>query len=82
MNDTASIIRNMVRQALILMAIVALTFAAGINWAEAAALHGGNAGVSPLPVVLILTATLGALFGLMMQARQPARIRTGIRSRR
>lgn len=75
MNDLTLVVRNMVRQALVLITIIGLTFAAGINWAEAATPHVSAAGASPLPVILIFMATIGILFRLMTQSQKPARVR-------
>lgn len=75
MNDLTLVVRNMVRQALVLIAIIGLTFAAGINWAEAATPQVTNAGASPLPVILIFMATIGILFQLMASSQKPARVR-------
>lgn len=75
MNDVTHSILNLIKQAVVLLAIVGLTFAAGINWAEAATPQAAGAGASPLPVILIFMATLGILCRLMVQPRQRARVR-------
>ena len=82
MHDMSLVIRNMIRQALVLLAIIGLTFAAGVNWAEAATAHGAATGASPLPVVLIFLATIATLCRLLMQSHKAARVRARPGSRR
>lgn len=80
MTDMTAFIGHLIRQALILVAIVGITFAAGVNWAEAATPQSSIGAPSALQAMVLFMATIG-LF-LHLKVRSQERVRVRVRARR
>ena len=77
MSKYTRIIRNTTRQLVCLIAVIGLTFAAGIDWAEAAETSAKTSEAMPsqLHVILLFVLTLGLLAHLVAKPQQRARVR-------
>ena len=79
MGNFSKIIRSTIRQLVILIGLAGITFAAGINWAEAAETGAAATGAIPgeLHVVFLFLVTLGVMAFMVIkpQQRSPARAR-------
>jgi hypothetical protein len=79
MMDMTTYIRRVIRQTCVLMGVVGVTFAAGINWAEAATSQSGVSAPAQLHVILLFMATIGILVQLMAKPRRRVRVRNRAR---
>ncbi len=77
MGKFAKFIRSTTRQLVILTGLVGLTFAAGIEWAEAAGTGAEATGAMPseLHVIFLFLLTLGVMALMVFKPQQRARIR-------
>jgi hypothetical protein len=77
MSKYTRIIRNTTRQLVCLVVVIGLTFAAGIDWAEAAETGARASGTMPgeLHVILLFALMLGMLAHLVAKPQQRARVR-------
>jgi len=82
MTDMTTYIRQLIRQTFVLIAVVGLTFAAGINWAEAATLQPSGDTLNALHAIALFAATIGILLQLMIKPRRRARVRARVRNNR
>lgn len=82
MTDMTTYIRHVIRQTFVLIAVVGITFAAGINWAEAATTQSSGAVLNELHAILLFMATIGMLLQLMVKPRRRARVRVRRRTTR
>ncbi len=77
MSKFAKFIRSTTRQLVILTGLVGLTFAAGIEWAEAA--ETGAEATSAMPgelhVIFLFLLTLGVLAIMIIKPQERARVR-------
>jgi len=83
MMNQFSFIRRAARQVFVLIALIGLTFAAGIEWAEAATNEADHAVAGAAHVVLLFLATIGIVVHMLNrpQQRVSARARTRRRVR-
>ena len=79
MSKFTKIIRSTARQLVILTALVGLTFAAGIKWADAAGIGAGAEATGAMPsemhVIFLFLLTLGVMALMVFKPQQRARIR-------
>ena len=77
MSKFAKFIRRTTRQLVILTGLVGLTFAAGIEWAEAAETGAEATGAMPgeLHVIFLFLLTLGVLAIMIIKPQERARVR-------
>ena len=80
MMNQFSFIRRAVRQAFVLIALIGLTFAAGIEWAQAATNEADRAVAGAAHVIFLFLATIGIV--VHMLKRSPQRVRARARARR
>ena len=71
------IIRSTSRQLVILIGVIGLTFAAGLDWAQAAETVAGPADEMPseLHVIVLFLLTLGVLAASIMKPKERAKVR-------
>jgi len=79
MRNFTNLIRSTTRQLVILTALAGLTFAAGIQWAEAAEAGSraatANAMPSEIHVVFLFLVTLGALAVVLSRPQERVKVR-------
>ena len=77
MSKFAKFIRSTTRRLVILTGLVGLTFAAGIEWAEAAEPGAGATSAMPgeLHVIFLFLLTLGVLAIMIIKPQERARVR-------
>ena len=76
-----SLIGSIVRQVFVFIALVGLTFAAGIDWADAATKTMDPGVPSAVHVVLLFVATIGFVVHMLSRPQQ-RRVRVRSRNRR
>ena len=76
MHKLPTIIRSTARQLLILLGLIGITFAAGINWAEAATADATGPVPGAFHVIFLFLLTLGVMAHMVVKPQQRARVRT------
>ena len=76
MKKFTKLMRSTTRQLVTLTGLAGLTFAAGIEWAQAAETGTGTAGAMPgeLHVVFLFLLTLGGLFVMAIRPQEHAKV--------